>query len=254
MTFAPFAPDGVMEDGRGQACYGDVRFALLKDGKTVFTLPGVNEDNVFYGQQFRQVLSVAFRDYNKDGRTDILVILEYNGVQKPNVDVPFRTVRAYFQEEGTKDFSLDRPLSEYLEPYGDSMERVYEGLESYAGIYSVATDRPAWEVDSFAGKVKRRILTGDFEGLCGEVAFPITVDGTVYQDREAFLGADFIKNPNPAFLEELQSEPCRNMFVNYQGVMLGEGCVWISEVLDENQVSQGLKVYGMNGLSANTQS
>ena len=250
VVFAPFAPGDLMEDENGHVCFGDVRFALFQDGKTVAVLPGENEENIFYGQQFKEVLSVAFQDYNEDGRTDILVLLEYAGVQGANIDVPFRMVRAYAQEEGSKDFYLDRPVSEYLGSYADSMEQVYEGLDAYAGIYAVATDKSAWEVERFARKVKRQILAGDFRGLCEEIAFPITVDGTVYQDREAFLGADFIQDPNPAFLDALQKEPCGNMFVNYQGIAMGEGAVWIGEILDENLVSQGLKVYGMNGLGA----
>lgn len=250
VVFAPFAPGDLMEDENGHVCFGDVRFALFQDGKTVAVLPGENEENIFYGQQFKEVLSVAFQDYNEDGRTDILVLLEYAGVQGANIDVPFRMVRAYAQEEGSKDFYLDRPVSEYLGSYADSMEQIYEGLDAYAGIYAVATDKSAWEVERFARKVKRQILARDFRGLCEEIAFPITIDGTVYQDREAFLGADFIQNPNPAFLDALQKEPCGNMFVNYQGIAMGEGAVWIGEILDENLVSQGLKVYGMNGLGA----
>ena len=250
VVFAPFAPGDLMEDENGHVCFGDVRFALFQDGKTVAVLPGENEENIFYGQQFKEVLSVAFQDYNEDGRTDILVLLEYAGVQGANIDMPFRMVRAYAQEEGSKDFYLDRPVSEYLGSYADSMEQIYEGLDAYAGIYAVATDKSAWEVERFARKVKRQILARDFRGLCEEIAFPITIDGTVYQDREAFLGADFIQNPNPAFLDALQKEPCGNMFVNYQGIAMGEGAVWIGEILDENLVSQGLKVYGMNGLGA----
>lgn len=249
VVFAPFAPGDLMEDENGHVCFGDVRFALFQDGKTVAVLPGENEENIFYGQQFKEVLAVAFQDYNEDGRTDILVLLEYAGVQGANIDVPVRMVRAYAQEEGSKDFYLDRPVSEYLGSYADSMEQVYEGLDTYAGIYAVATDKSAWEVERFARKVKRQILARDFRGLCEEIAFPITVDGTVYQDREAFLGADFIQDPNPAFLDALQKEPCGNMFVNYQGIAMGEGAVWIGEILDDNLVSQGLKVYGMNGLS-----
>ena len=126
VIFAPFAPGDLMEDENGHVCFGDVRFALLQDGKTVALLPGENEENIFYGQQFGQVLSVAFQDYNEDGRTDILVILEYAGVQGPNIDVPVRMVRAYAQEEGSKDFYLDRPVSEYLGSYADSMEQVNE--------------------------------------------------------------------------------------------------------------------------------
>ncbi len=249
VIFASFAPIGDRKDEAGQVCFGDVRFALLKEGKQVYVFPGENEENVFYGQQFGQVLSVAFRDYNEDGRTDILVLLEYAGVQGPNIDVPARTVRAYTQEEGKTEFFYDQALSEYLKDYTDSMEEVSRGLESYAGIYAVATDKSAWEVERFARKVKRQIMAGDFEGLCESIAFPVTIDGTVYQDKEAILGADFIDNRNPAFLEAVWTEPCGNMFVNYQGIAMGDGCVWISEILDENMVSQGLKVYGINGLS-----
>ncbi len=249
VTFAPFGPgaSGTVDD-RGMVCFEDVRFALIKEGTPVFVFPGENEENVFYGQQFGQVLSVAFRDYNEDGRTDILVLLEYAGVQGPNIDVPFRVVRAFAQEEGEKEFSLDGALSEYLLPYGESMDRVYEGLADYAGIYSVATKKSAWEVDRFAKKVKRLILAGDFQGLSEEIAFPITIDGTTYRDKEAFLAADFIENTNQDFLEALRADPCGNLFVNYQGVMLGEGSVWITEVLDDNLASKGLKVYGMNGI------
>lgn len=249
VTFAPFAPGAPMEDENGQVCFGDVRFVLFQDGKTVSVLPGENEENIFYSQQFGEVLSVAFQDYNEDGRPDILVLLEYAGVQGPNIDKAGRTVRAYTQEEGEKDFFLDRGVSEYLGSYTDSMEQVYEGLASYAGIYAVATDKSAWEVDRFARKVKRLILAGDFQGLCGEIAFPITIDGTVYQDKEALLGAGFVQNTSAAFLETMREEPCGNMSANYQGIMMGDGNVWISEVLDSNLASQGLKVCGMNQLN-----
>ena len=245
VVFAPFAPEASTEEENGPV--GDVRFALLQDGETVSVLPGENEENLCYGQRFGEVASVAFRDYNEDGRTDILVLLEYIGAQGPDAGVPVRTVRAYAQEAGEKDFSLDRGLSEYLGSYADSLERVYEGLADYAGIYAVATDRSAWEVDRFARKVKGLILSGDFRGLCEEMAFPITIDGTAYQDKEAFLGADFIQNPNPAFLEALEKEPCGNMFANYQGIAMGDGSVWITEVLDDSLASGGLKVYGVNG-------
>ena len=248
VIFAPFAPGDLMEDENGNVCFGDVRFALLQDGKTVALLPGENEENRFYGQQFGEVLSVAFQDYNEDGRTDILVLLEYAGLQGPNIDVPFRRVRAYAQEEGSNDFYLDRPVSEYLNSYADSMEKVYEGLDAYAGIYAVATDKSAWEVERFARKIKRLLLAGDFQGLSEEIAFPITIDGTAYPDKEAFLKADFVQNPAPAFLEALREESCGNMFVNYQGIAMGDGNVWIAEVLDDEFVSHGLKVWGMNHL------
>lgn len=55
----------------------------------------------------------------------------------------------------------------------------------------MATDKSTWEVDRFVRKVKRLILTGDFQGLCGEISFLIMVDGATYPDEETFLGADY---------------------------------------------------------------
>ncbi len=134
VTFASFEPkeDGVVE--KDATYYGDVRFMLLKGSQTLCELPGVNAENRRTGQQFGQVLSVAFRDYNEDGREDILIIMEYAGVQGPNLDVPFREVRVYTQEEGEKDFVVDVPITDYLNfnSYSDNMELIEKGPGIYA--------------------------------------------------------------------------------------------------------------------------
>jgi len=252
VTFASFAPESaVMKDERGLACYGDVRFALMKDGRAVYLLPGVAVNNVWYGQQFGQIVSIAFRDYNEDGRKDILMILEYAGVQGPNIDEPFREARAYTQAEGGKEFILDEPVTEDLCRSGstDSMEAVYQELENYSRGYAAATSRSVWEVERYAKKVRDMILAGDYQGLSEEIAYPIIIDEIVYQDRKAFLAAPFVQKTNPKVLEELEAETCRLMFASWQGIMLGNGCVWIGDVMDENNKPQGLKVIGLNGLS-----
>lgn len=251
VTFASFEPEYYMEmNSKGQARYGDVRFMLLKDDKVIYKLPGCNEENTMYGQQFGQVLAVAFRDYNGDGRMDILTILEYAGVQGPDIDEPFRSARLYTQEEGGDDFVIDRLPSEYLCYYTQNMAALYEGLEAYSKGYSVCTSKSVWEVERFARKVKRQILTGDFEGLSQEISYPITIDGILYQDEEEFLQADFIGNVSKEACEWLEMEPCENMFANWQGIMMGCGQVWIGEVINEDMTSQGLRVTALSGLTA----
>jgi len=250
VVFASFEPEQYQGfDSNGLACYGDVRFMLLKDGQVIYTLPGISENNVWYGQQFGQVVSVAFRDYNEDGRTDILIILEYAGVQGPNIDEPFREVRLYTQEEEGNAFIIDQLTMEGLRGYRDNMEEVYQGLEYYAKGYAVCTSKSVWEVERFARKVKKMILQGDFKGLSQAVAYPITVDGITYQDEQAFLKADFVTNLNPEIRTELEEESCQIMFTNWQGIMLGDGCVWIGERLNENLGSEELKVIALSGLT-----
>lgn len=253
VTFAAFEPkEATSLDARGQVVYGDVEFKLIKDGEPVYPFPGDNEENIHYGQRFSQVLAVAFRDYDGDGREDILIILEYEyvGVEGSDGDVPFRQARAYTQTDGETAFKKDALLSEYLCYYTDSMAKMYEGVESYGMNYAVATSKTTWAVEGFAREVKQQILGGDFEGLCCNIVFPITVDGVTYQDEEAFLKADFVGNPNPEFLQELREAPCENMMANSQGIAMGNGIIWIGEVLNsDNHSSKGLKVVKLNGLT-----
>jgi len=251
VVFASFEPEYYMEmSGKGQVRYGDVRFMLLKEDKVVYRFPGINEENAVYGQQFGQVLAVSFKDYNEDGRMDIMTILEYTGVQESDVDGSFRLARLYTQEDEGNAFVVDRLPSEYLYYYTQDMATLCEGLESYAKGYNVCTQKSVWEVERFARKVKRQILEGDFEGLSREIAYPITIDGVQYQDREAFLQAELAGKLSKEAREWLESEPCENLFVNWQGIMLGNGQVWIGEVLNEDMTSQGLKVTALSGWTA----
>lgn len=70
---------------------------------------------------------MAFKDYNEDGRTDILLILEYLNAEGE----PFRKARIYAQKDGEKEFRVDRNLSEFLWDYTESMERLWEGIAVY---------------------------------------------------------------------------------------------------------------------------
>ena len=250
VTFASFEPEYRTKEGaNGQVMFGDVRFGLVKDGEIIYNFPGYNE-NGRYSQQFDQVVAVSFQDYDEDGRADILIIIEYVGTQGANTDVPFREARVYTQEDGETVFKIDNLLSEYLVYYTDSMSEMYDGIESYAKCYSVATSKTAWAVERFAREARRYILGGDFEGLSDIISFPITVDGTVYQDREAFLKAGFVENPNQDFLEELRNETCENLFANYQGIMMGNGLVWFAELSNtDNSSAEGLKITGINGIT-----
>lgn len=133
---------------------------------------------------------------------------------------------------------------------GEEMNIPYQNLKEYAQKYAVCTSKSVWEVERFARKVKEQILLGDFQGLSKEIAYPITIDGITYQDEEAFLKADFAGNLKQEILAELEAESCEGMFANMQGIMLGNGCVWIGEVMNDDLTSQGLKVITLNGLTS----
>ncbi len=258
VTFASFWPEQDVFQKNGIWMYGDARFMLLKDGKAVYTFPEMSEDNGMMGQRFGQVISAAFRDYNEDGRKDVLLILEYAGVQGIDIGTAWREVRVYTQEEGEKDFCLDSIVSEYITrntnaAWGEAitMEDVVQALEEYAGWYSAVTDISAWEVERFAASIRKEILSGDFKSLAQKIAFPIVIDGSLYTNREEFLSADFVKEPDKAFLETIEQASTQNLFCNWQGIMLGNGEVWFAEVSDatDSSAPSKLRIIAFNGIS-----
>lgn len=259
VTFAAFEPEEVSASGIW--AYGDARFMLLKDDRVLYTFPGyysnpaTGTENVMSGQKFGQVLSVAFKDYNEDGRKDILLILEYAGVQGIDIGQTWREARAYTQEEGEKEFHVDKPLTEQLRYYSENMEQVYEGMEAYSKGYAVCTDLGAWEVERFAKRVRKQVLAGDYEGIAEELAYPVVIDGVSFADKAAFLAADFVKNPNPAFADAIEQETGELLFCSWQGIMLGNGGenLWFAEMKNGDGSSQGLKITGINGITANTE-
>ena len=62
VSFISAAPDG---DGRR-----DVAFYLAKDDRIVYRFPAPDSEG------FRRVLSIAFRDFNEDGKKDVIALIE----------------------------------------------------------------------------------------------------------------------------------------------------------------------------------
>jgi hypothetical protein len=114
--------------------------------------------------------------------------------------------------------------------------------ENNTDMYAVCTSLSKTEVETFATTVKKQILDKDWAGLSENISYPITVEGVTYEDSNAFSTGDFSNLYSDDFVKALEDESCTDMFCNYQGIMLGNGQVWISEVLDAAGNSEGLKV------------
>lgn len=134
--------------------------------------------------------------------------------------------------------ATDEP--EELEPEVDSAE------SETTDFYAVATSFSAKEVETFAKEVREMILNSDWEGLSKVISYPITVGDVTYEDAAAFAVEEHSNLQTEEYRAAVEAEDCHEMFCNYQGIMFGNGEVWLSEILDENLVSQGLKVVGLN--------
>lgn len=127
VTFASFMPkDNTYSEG-------DVEFKLLKDSEVIYNFPGVTEDNTRFNQQFSQVAAVSFKDFNDDGRKDVIVIIEYTSISGPSANQSYNEARVYIQQEGAKEFVLDPLLYEFLikQHYNDSINSIMGAKEEY---------------------------------------------------------------------------------------------------------------------------
>lgn len=111
-------------------------------------------------------------------------------------------------------------------------------------IYSIATNIPKDEVESYMEKVKTAIINQDMETLYPMISYPIHIKGVEYKDENSLKAAHF--KFDEAYIEKVKTESTKDMFCNYQGIMLGDGEVWINELLNDDNTSQGLKITAIN--------
>ena len=115
-----------------------------------------------------------------------------------------------------------------------------------ADYYSVCTNYSKSEVEQFAKEVREFIIAEDWERLSEYVVYPITMAGVTYEDSTSFLATPFEVHLDEDSIEAIRNESCIDMFCNYAGIMMGNGEVWIGEVLNEDYSSAGLHVIGLN--------
>lgn len=123
--------------------------------------------------------------------------------------------------------------------------------EKDPGEYSVFTNCSKEEVEEFAQEVKDEILKKDWKSLAKKISYPLVFevgenDKVTLQDDKFYEAFDLGEALSDAFMEAIKRESCTDMFANYQGCMLGDGQIWIAELLDENSKSLGLKIIAIN--------
>lgn len=120
--------------------------------------------------------------------------------------------------------------------------------ETAEDFYSMVTSASAEEVEQFAAGIKDDIMVKDWESLSQKLAYPIQIEGKVINNNDEFLQLDIDSRLSREFVDGIAAESCREMFFNYQGIMMGEtGQVWIASV-DNGAGEWELKVIALNGL------
>lgn len=131
---APWGDVFFVSYGPDKSAYGnlDVTFSIVKpsDGAELFKLPPVEENNYRKNEVFHQIQAVSFKDYDEDGDTDIIIIVEYQMTIYTDEGDKRQEVRLYRNRAEEGDFVLDIDRMDYLNMNGfcDRIETVMEHI------------------------------------------------------------------------------------------------------------------------------
>jgi len=178
----------------------------------------------------------------KSGEKNI-VLYEYDEMGK-NTGIFQGTMLTVDKIEGTW-ISSDNKMSY---PFVLSLESIIPGVE-YGKRYSKVVDNKSdQDVENFVSKIQNYIVNDNKVQLAEEIKYPINVkiNGNVMkiQDKD-----DLIKNYDQIFRVDykqvISNLPTKYLFVNFQGIMFGNGEIWINDVIDPGSNSK-LMVIAIN--------
>lgn len=173
---------------------------------------------------------------------DVTKVTESATVQ---VDATEETTELTTEEVATTEKA---PATEEVvtEEAGTEKESAQQQTDETSDYYAVCISHSKEEVEMFAQKVKDYILNKDWESFAGTISYPITVGEVECSNAEDFKKLAFDEIFTDDFYTALENESCKDMFCNYNGIMLGDGQVWIGEVLEGTEETGDLMVIGIN--------
>lgn len=114
-------------------------------------------------------------------------------------------------------------------------------------FYEMTSTLSKSKIENYAKEVRALIMTRDWEKLSNEIAYPIKIAGVKYSDAEEFLSAPMDSIVTEEFMQAIENEDCKEMFHNWQGIMMGEaGEIWLSEFYDTALDENILQVIAIN--------
>lgn len=178
----------------------------------------------------------------KSGEKNI-VLYEYDEMGE-NTGIFQGTMSTVEKIEGTWT-SADNKTSY---PFVLSLEGSIPGAEYGKRYAKVLNNKSDQDVEDFVSKIQSYIANDNKEKLAEEIKYPINVkiNGKVtkIQDKD-----ELIKNYDKIFYEEYKQKISKTstkyLFVNYQGIMVGVGELWINDVISTGSDSK-LMVIAIN--------
>lgn len=115
--------------------------------------------------------------------------------------------------------------------------------------YAAVTAMDKFTVETVVGfNVRTWYLSENWYAMADMIRYPITINGTELPDADAFLGYMVDKTVSESDREAMMQEDFLDMFVNGQGIMMGDGEVWLSDPNYGTDAEPALEIIAINGI------
>lgn len=115
--------------------------------------------------------------------------------------------------------------------------------------YSAVTAMDKYEVETVVGfNVRTYYLSENWYAMADMIRYPITINGTELADADAFLGYMIDKTVSDSDREAMLEEDFLDMFVNGEGIMMGDGEIWLSDPNYQTDAEPVLEIIAINGI------
>lgn len=224
--------------------WGDVNFALLRNGERIYDFPSLWEENQLPNAQFRDVNAVAFKDYNKDGYKDVIIICEYEWVSGPDVAQHYKEARIYKGNETGFVYMKEQSDRLNLQGHNETIAQIWEQIELEPVDVAGLEESIRRQLELFT-KYRETWLVPEHEMATGHVAVDdLDGDGKlellVWTMGGTGLFSDnyfYSINESETGVEELQKEEISEWDMGMSGEE-NEACIFMDSV-------SGMKYYLM---------
>ena len=214
-------------------------------------LSGIWSQN-FNGDLFTQTFVNAQDGFSMEGPLDDsdYITCRYAGTM--NLDDDVLTVT--FTDGEMTEASTEGGSTSYHVAALDEAQRSVTLVPAVQGDYSGVTAMDAAEVEAFAAWVRQLYLNEDWDAIAQLIDYPVTMapDHAEIKDADAFVAFMADKAISDSDVEAMKAENCVGMFCNYQGICLGSGQIWLSDVAFDDVGQAGdplLRIIAVNGIA-----
>ena len=207
--------------------------------------PWFHDQTVMSGRFDTETCTMAYTDatlteytYNSDGSVNGETVIYTDGEGRAVFD----------PEANTLTITEESPDSGNVTVYawGPSPDmKTATDPDHYASVTAMDKAR----VETVVGfNARTAYLSKDWHTLADMIRYPITINGTALTDADAFLGYMMDKTVSDSDRQAMNDEDLLDMFVNAQGIMLGDGEIWLSDPNYGTDQEPVLQIIAINGI------